>query len=191
MADDLRSGYLHDIAQTFRNQKALADRAIAQVSDADLHALLDPDANSIAIIVKHVAGNLRSRFTDFLTTDGEKPTRHRDEEFEMPQAMARAELLAAWEDGWSVALGAIDALGPADLDRPVYIRREAFTVVEALDRSATHTAYHVGQIVLLAKHFRGAAWTTLSIPRGRSAEATGEFKKGIVRAAGGPDDHRR
>lgn len=183
MAADLPSSYLHDIARTFRNQKALGDRAIAQVADADLHARLDPDANSIAIVVRHVAGNLRSRFTDFLTSDGEKPTRNRDAEFEMPETISRAELLAAWEEGWAAALGAIDALAPGDLDRTIYIRQEAFAVVEALNRSATHTAYHVGQIVLLAKHFRGPDWTTLSIPKGRSAEATGEFKKGIVPSA--------
>jgi hypothetical protein len=186
MEDDLRSGYLHDIARTFRNQKTLGDRALAQTSDVDLHTLLDPDANSIAIIVKHIAGNLRSRFTDFLTTDGEKPTRNRDDEFEMTHAASRAELIAWWEAGWSAALGAIDALTPGDLDRTIYIRREAFAVVEALNRSATHTAYHVGQIVLLAKHFRGAGWTSLSIPKGRSAELTqGTFKKGIVPAMKG------
>jgi hypothetical protein len=183
MADDLRSGYLRDIARTFRNQKTLADRAIAQVSDADLPTLIDPDSNSIATIVQHVGGNLRSRFTDFLTTDGEKPTRNRDAEFEARDRVSRADLLAAWEAGWAAAVAAIDALTPADLDRTVFIRREAFTVVEALNRSATHTAYHVGQIVLLAKHFRGSAWATLSIPKGRSAEAKGEFKKGIVPAA--------
>lgn len=189
-AEDVRTAYLHDIARTFRNQKALGDRAIAQTSDADLHALIDPDANSIAIVVKHLAGNLQSRFTDFLTADGEKPTRNRDGEFEMPETVSRAELLRWWETAWAVALGAIDALAPADLDRTVYIRREAFTVVEALNRLATHAAYHVGQIVLLAKHFRGAAWRSLSIPKGRSAELThGTFKKGIVPPAmrGGDD----
>jgi hypothetical protein len=148
--------------------KRLADRAVAQVSDDDLHTLVDPDANSIAIVMKHVAGNLRSRFTDFLTTDGEKPDRGRDTEFEMPARASRAELLAAWNAGFATVLEAIEALKPEDLDRTVHIRGEAFLVVEALNRSVTHTAYHVGQIVYLAKHFAGPAWTTLTIPKGQS-----------------------
>jgi hypothetical protein len=113
---------------------------MAQVSDADLHALVDPDANSIAILVQHLAGNLRSRFTDFLTTDGEKPTRNRDAEFEMPDRASRAEMMQAWDSSWSVALDTIDALKPEDLDRTVHIRGEAFLVVESLSRSVTHTA---------------------------------------------------
>jgi hypothetical protein len=180
--DDFRSAYLRDIARTFRNYKALGERAIAQASDADLHTLVDPDANSIAIIVKHLAGNLRSRFTDFLTTDGEKPTRNRDAEFEMPDRASRAGMLQWWESSWKVTLDTIDTLKPDDLDRTVYIRSEAFLVVESLNRLAAHTAYHVGQIVLLAKHFAGPKWTSLSIPKGRSAEAKGEFKKGFVPA---------
>jgi len=164
-SDDFRSAYLRDIARTYRNYKTLGERAIAQVSDADLHALLDPDSNSIAIIVKHLAGNLRSRFTDFLTTDGEKPTRNRDGEFEMPDQAPRAQMLRWWEASWKVTLDTIDALTPEDLDRTVYIRKEAFLVVESLDRLETHTAYHVGQIVFLAKHFAGPTWTSLSIPK--------------------------
>ena len=162
-SDDFRSAYLRDIARTYRNYKTLGERAIAQVSDADLHTLLDADSNSIAIIVKHLAGNLRSRFTDFLTTDGEKPTRNRDAEFEMPDRAPRAEMLQWWDASWKIALDTIDALTPEDLDRTVYIRNEAFLVVESLDRLATHTAYHVGQIVFLAKHFAGPTWTSLSI----------------------------
>ena len=139
---------------------------MAQVSDADLHTLVDPDANSLALIVKHVGGNLRSRFTEFLTADGEKPDRNRDGEFEMGARASRAEIMAWWESGWSAALGSIDALTPEDLGRSVSIRGEAFLVVEALNRSVTHTAYHVGQIVLLAKHLAGAGWKSLSIPKG-------------------------
>ena len=180
--DDVRSAYLRDIARTYRNYKALGERAMAQVSDADLHTLVDPDSNSIAIIVKHLAGNLRSRFTDFLTTDGEKPTRNRDAEFEMPDQASRAEMLQWWESSWKVTLDTIDALAPGDLDRTVYIRSEAFLVVESLNRLVTHTAYHVGEIVLLAKHFVGPKWTSLSIPKGRSGQAKGEFKKGIIPA---------
>jgi hypothetical protein len=179
-ADDFRRDYLRDIARTYRNYKTLGEHAIAQVSEQDLHTQLDPEANSIAILVKHLAGNLRSRFTDFLTSDGEKPTRNRDGEFEMPGRASRDELLQWWESGWAAALAAIDALTPEDLDRPVYIRSEAFLVVESLDRLATHAAYHVGQMVFLAKHFAGANWKSLSIPRNRSAEAKGVFKKGIV-----------
>ena len=179
-SDDFRSAYLRDIARTYRNYKTLGERAMAQASDADLHTLVDPDANSIAIIVKHLAGNLRSRFTDFLTTDGEKPTRNRDAEFEMPDHAPRAEMLQWWESSWKVTLDTIDALTPDDLDRTVYIRGEAFLVVESLNRLATHTAYHVGQIVLLAKHVAGPKWTSLSIPKHRSAEAKGEFKQRFI-----------
>ena len=179
--DNLRNAFLTDIARTFRNYKTLGERAMAQVTDDDLHVLLDPESNSIALIVKHVGGNLRSRFTDFLTTDGEKPERNRDGEFEMPARASRAEILAWWESGWSAALGAIDSLTPDDLERTVYVRKEAFLVMEALNRSVTHTAYHVGQILFVAKHLAGAKWTSLSIPKNRSADfAVGRFKQGIV-----------
>ena len=165
----------------FHNYKSLAEAAVAQVSDADLHRLIDPDANSIAIVMKHVAGNLRSRFSDFLTTDGEKPERDRDGEFEMPAIRPRDHILADWNAGWTIVLTSIDALAPADLERTVSIRGEAFLVVEALDRSVTHAAYHVGEIVLLAKHFAGSNWQSLSIPKGQSAQyATGAFKQGII-----------
>ena len=133
--------------------------------------------NSIAIIIKHVAGNLRSRFTDFLTADGEKPDRNRDAEFEMAAPASREQLLAWWEAGFATVVASIEALAPEDLDRTVYIRQEAFLVVEALNRSATHTAYHVGQIVYLAKHFAGPAFTTLTVPKGKSANAKGGYKK--------------
>jgi hypothetical protein len=178
--NDFRQAYLRDIARTYGNYKTLGDRAIAQVSDDDLHTALDADGNTIAVLVKHLAGNLSSRFTDLLTTDGEKPTRDRDAEFEMPARAPRSEILKWWDSGWGVALAAIDALAPADLDRTIYIRAESFLVVESLDRLAAHAAYHVGQIVFLAKHFAGARWTTLSIPRNRSREARGTFKQGIV-----------
>jgi hypothetical protein len=168
--------YLRDIARTFRTYKSLGDRALAQVADADLHRLLDPEANSIAIVVKHVAGNLRSRFTDFLTADGEKPDRNRDGEFEMDAPVSRDRLLAWWEEGFAIALASIEALTVEDLDRTVYVRQEAFVVVEALNRSVAHTAYHVGQIVYLAKHFGGPAFESLTIPKGRSADAGGAYK---------------
>ena len=181
--DSLREPYLRDVVRTFTNYKALADKALAQVRDEDLHtAIDDAESNTIAILVKHVGGNLRSRFTDFLTTDGEKPDRHRDGEFEMPERASRAQLLAIWETGWTAALGAIQALTPADLDRTVTIRGEAFLVVEALNRSIGHTAMHVGQILLLAKHFAGAGWKNLSVPRGKSQGLAGSYKsQGIAR----------
>ena len=182
MSTDLARTSLTDALRMFRNYKALGDRALAQVDDAHLHKLIDADANSIAIIAKHVAGNLRSRFTDFLTTDGEKPDRNRDAEFEMPETLSRDALIRLWESGWAVALGAIETLGPDDLESSVYIRREEFRVVEALNRAVTHIAYHVGQMVLLAKHFAGPAWQSLSIPKGQSAAfSQGRYKQGILR----------
>lgn len=185
----MRDIYLTDIRRTFRNYRRLAEAAIAQVSDAQLGATLDDrgaqgdaDENSIAIIMQHIGGNLRSRFADFLTSDGEKPDRNRDAEFESGPSMDRDALLARWSAGWDVALGAIDALTEADLDRTVFIRSEAFAVPEALNRAVTHTAYHVGQIVFLAKHFAGPHWTSLSIPKGRSkAHAVGSFKQDSLR----------
>ena len=173
--DALRTAYLHDLARTFRHYKSLGDGAIAQVSDDNLHALVDPDANSVAIVIKHIAGNLRSRFTDFLTSDGEKPGRNRDGEFEMPARPHAPTCSRPGATGSRLALASIEALRPEDLDRTIYVRQEAFLVVEALNRSISHTAYHVGQIVLLAKHFAGPHWTTLSIPKGKSAEA-GAYK---------------
>ncbi|HVH27754.1 MAG TPA: DUF1572 family protein [Vicinamibacterales bacterium] len=160
--------YLTNLLKNLRYYKGLGERAIAQVSDADLHALLDPDSNSIAVIVQHLAGNLRSRFTDFLTTDGEKPDRNRDGEFEMPDALSRRELMEAWDKGWTITFAAIERLEPADLLRTVYIRGEAALALETLNRLALHAAYHVGQIVYLSKHFAAGEWKTLSIPRRRA-----------------------
>jgi uncharacterized damage-inducible protein DinB len=175
------SRYLTDLVRTFRNYKALGEGALKQVSDADLHRLIDPDANSIAVIVKHLAGNLRSRFTDFLTSDGEKPFRDRDAEFEMPDAASREVLLEWWEQAWAVTLSTVQSLTPEDLERTVTIRKEPFVVLEAVNRLVTHTAYHVGQIVLLAKHLAGPQWTSLSIPKGQSKQHTvGTFKQGII-----------
>ena len=181
---DAETAYLADIRRTFKNYDALGRAALGQVHrDADLHELLDPASNSIAIIVKHVSGNLRSRFRNFLTEDGEKPDRDRDDEFEMPVALSSAEILEMWQAGWKVALDSIEALTAEDLRRTVYIRGEGLLVVEALNRSATHVAYHVGQIVFLARHFAGSDWKSLSIPKGRSREhVKGEFKtRGMVR----------
>ena len=173
--------YLADVIRTFRNYRALGEKAMAQVDDSDLHRLLDSDTNSIALIVKHLGGNLRSRFRDFLTSDGEKPDRNRDAEFELDEPPSREQMMRWWDEGWTIAMREIEALTPADLERTVTIRNEPFLVVEALNRSVTHAAYHVGQIVFLAKLFAGSRWKTLSIPKGKSGEHTqGTFKQGIV-----------
>lgn len=180
----IAAAYLNDVRRMYRYYKSLGDKAMAQVADADLHTLVDPDANSIALVVKHVAGNLRSRFRDFLTTDGEKPDRNRDGEFEMPDRISRGEILAGWNDAWAIAMASLDAIAPEDLERTISIRGEAFLVVEALNRSINHTAYHVGQIVFLAKHFAGPAWTSLSIPKGKSKDAAkGDFKQRVGSAS--------
>ena len=162
--------YLDDTALQLRKLKRQADKAIAQVQDAHFFAVLDPEANSIAVIMKHVAGNMRSRWTQFLTTDGEKPDRHRDNEFVVLPEDTRAALTAAWEDGWKRVVDAVSSLTPADLGKTVKIRGEDHTVIEAINRQVTHYAAHVGQIVLLAKHYAGNQWETLSIPRGRSRD---------------------
>lgn len=167
----LGSRCLVDLLRTLRNYKTLGDRALSQVSDADLHTPLDPDANSIAVIVKHLAGNLRSRFSDFLTTDGEKPGRDRDAEFEMPEQVSREVIVGWWEQGWAIALGSVESLTADDLQKTVTIRGEPFLVIEALNRLTSHAAYHVGQMVLLAKHFTGPQWMSLSIPKGLSKQA--------------------
>jgi hypothetical protein len=135
----------------------------------------------MAVIVKHLAGNLRSRFTGFLTTDGEKPDRDRDSEFEMPVRVSREDVLHWWQSGWAVALASLEPLKPEDLGRTVTIRGEPFLVLEALNRLSSHAAYHVGQIVFLAKHFAGSDWKTLSIPKGQSKQVgQGTFKQGII-----------
>lgn len=166
---DFAAGYLRDIHATAADYKKLAEDAMAQVDDAHFFAPLGDEENSIALIVKHMAGNLRSRWTDFLTTDGEKPDRDRDAEFEI-HGDQRAALLEAWERGWATFLGTLQSLSPDDLARTVHIRGEPHTVIRAVDRAVAHACYHVGQIVLLARHFAGAEWRTLSIPRGGSRQ---------------------
>ena len=163
----IENAYLDDMRSQFGKVKALAERALAQVPDDQLFVMLDPESNSLAVIVKHMAGNLRSRFTDFLTTNGEKPDRNRDGEFEIAGAPSRAEMMAHWERGWTCLFDTLDALQPDDLLRPVAIRGETMPVIEALHRALAHQAHHAGQIVFLAKHLRSAEWKTLSIPRKR------------------------
>lgn len=166
---EFAAAYLEDVRATAAYYKKLADDAMAQVDDAHFFAVLAGDENSIALITKHMAGNLRSRWTDFLTTDGEKPDRDRDAEFEIHDD-ERAALLDAWERGWATFLGALGSLAPDDLARTVQIRGEPHTVIRAVDRGVAHACYHVGQIVLLARHFAGPGWRTLSIPRGQSRQ---------------------
>jgi hypothetical protein len=157
---------LKDALAVFRQYKKLAERAMEQVSDEELTTVLDGEMNSIALVVKHMAGNMRSRWTDFLTADGEKPDRNRDSEFVDPPATREA-LMAVWEDGWSRVWAALQPLTDADLGRTVTIRGEAHSVMQATQRQIAHYAYHVGQIVLLAKHFRSDSWRSLSMPRKR------------------------
>jgi uncharacterized damage-inducible protein DinB len=179
MALKFTTSYLEDSLTLFRYYKKLGEEAMAQVTDDQLHTVLDPEANSIAITVKHMAGNMRSRWTDFLTTDGEKPDRNRDTEFEEPPA-TRAALMQVWEAGWERVFGALEPLSDADLGRTVTIRGEAHSVMQAINRQVAHYAYHVGQIVLLAKHFRQGEWRSLSVPRGKPAEFNKRVPAGEV-----------
>jgi hypothetical protein len=169
MALRLTTSYLEDSLTLFRYYKTLAEKAMAQVSDEQLVAVLDEEMNSIAQIVKHMAGNMRSRWTDFLTSDGEKPDRNRESEFVEPPSTREA-LLAVWEAGWACVFGALEPLSEPDLQSTVTVRGEPHSVMQAINRQIAHYAYHCGQIVLLAKHFKGAQWQSLTIPRGRSDE---------------------
>lgn len=167
---DLGTHFLENSRREFRGIKALADKAMAQLDETQFFAAPDAESNSVAVNVKHVAGNLRSRWTDFLTTDGEKPGRNRDTEFEIGPRDTRAALLERWEVGWAALFAALEPLTPDDCLRRVVIRGEPHTVVQAIQRQLTHYGYHVGQIVFLAKQHRVAAWHTLSVPRHQSAE---------------------
>jgi hypothetical protein len=169
MALKFTTSYIEDSLEVFRYYKRLADRAMAQVGDEGLFATLDAESNSIAIIIKHMAGNMRSRWTDFLTSDGEKPTRNRDSEFEDPAATREA-VMRDWEDGWACLFNALEPLSDDDLQRTVTIRGEAHSVMQAINRQVAHYSNHVGQIVLLAKHFAGPEWQSLTVPRRGSAE---------------------
>jgi hypothetical protein len=171
------TSYVTDAADLFRHYKRLAERAMEQAPDDGLFTVLDAESNSIAIIVKHISGNMRSRWTDFLSSDGEKPTRQRDTEFE-GAATTRAEVMAQWEAGWQCALMALSTLTDADLGRTVQIRGEAHSVLQAINRNLTHTVYHVGQIIYLSKHFAGKNWNAVSIARGKSKDFNAKVSKG-------------
>jgi hypothetical protein len=164
------SPYLDDAVSEFRKYKAQAEKAIAQVSEEDWFRQLDSESNSIALVMKHISGNMRSRWTDFLTTDGEKPDRNRDSEFEQEDRDTPESIRRRWDEGWRLLFAALEPLTDADLGRTVTIRSEPHTVLQAINRQLTHYASHVGQIVLLAKHFAGARWKSLSIPRGKSKD---------------------
>ena len=177
MSSNIASRYLDEILRSLRGHKRLADQAIAQLSDEQFFAEPGEEGNSVAIIVKHMAGNMRSRFTDFLTTDGEKPDRNRDQEFVAEKAETREEILRAWERHWQLAFDTVQSLQPDDLERTVTIRHEPHSVLQALHRVAAHLAYHTGQIVFLAKHWRGAEWKSLSIPKGQSEQVNAAMRE--------------
>jgi hypothetical protein len=167
---DLAKHYLEEASRQLRGSKRLAEGAFAQLADKDFFVTLDAESNSVALIVKHLAGNMRSRFTEFLTTDGEKPDRHRDREFEMTEGTTRADVMRWWEEGWERVFAAVDPLSPEDLTRTVAIRGEPHSVLQAINRQIAHYAYHIGQIVFLAKHLQARNWKSLSVPRGKSEE---------------------
>jgi hypothetical protein len=177
MALQFTTSYVHDSISLFRQYKKLAERAMDQVTDDQLADALDCEANSIAVLIKHMAGNMRSRWTDFLTTDGEKPG-NRDTEFEHPPA-TRAELMDLWKQGWKCVFSALESLSEEDLGRTITIRGEAHSVMQAINRQTAHYSYHCGQIVLLAKHFRKDEWQSLSVPRGKS----GDFNQRVMSGA--------
>jgi len=178
---DFRQEYLADMRTQFAKLRSTAERAMAQVSDHDFAKMLDTETNSIAITVKHISGNLRSRCTGFLTSDGEKPDRDRDGEFVLHPHDTRAHLVNEWTTAWDLLAATVEALTPDDLQRTIYIRAEPHTVGQALNRHLGHLAYHVGQIVLLARHWLGSEWRTLTIPRGQS-QAFNQAKQGQLSA---------
>ena len=181
MPHEFSTAYVRDAEKTLRYYKHLGERAIAQVPDDALATCLDAESNSIALIVKHMAGNMRSRWTDFLSSDGEKPNRNRDTEFEAPPR-TRAELLVMWDEGWKCMFDALAPLSDGDLGRSVLIRNEPHSVMQAIQRQVAHYSYHVGQIVFLAKHCAGERWTSLSIPRGKSADVNARVRGGMSKA---------
>lgn len=184
MPHQLSTSYLRDSIGLFHYYKKLAERAMAQCPDDALFVTLDPESNSIAILVKHMAGNMRSRWRDFLTTDGEKPDRNRDTEFEAPPA-TRAELLELWERGWKYVFDALEPLSESDLTRTVTIRSEPHSVMQAINRQLAHYAHHAGQILFLAKHLtfvRTGKWESLSVPRGKSADLNARVAAGKLSA---------
>lgn len=172
---NISAAYLDEAVRSFRGHKRLAEGALSQLSEKELFQIIDPESNSVATILKHMAGNLRSRWTDFLSTDGEKPDRNRDQEFIIGEHPSRESLMTMWERGWQCVFDTLQSLQPDDLSRIVTIRGQEHTVLQAINRSLAHCAYHVGQIVFLAKHLKSSEWKTLSVPRGKSEEFNTEM----------------
>ena len=183
--NDVAAHYLEEARRQLRGHKRMGEGAMNQLRDEDFFFTLDPESNSIAILVKHLAGNMRSRFTDFLTSDGEKPDRFRDTEFELTPSTTRADVMNLWEQGWVTVFAALDPLQAQDVMRTVTIRSEPHTVLQAINRQIAHYAQHIGQIVLLAKHLRSNEWQTLSTPRGKSEDfkqhkaMAGQYERGV------------
>ena len=183
---DLAFHYLEEMKRQFRGHKRMGEAALAQLEDMDFFLAIDPESNSVASLVKHIAGNARSRFTDFLTSDGEKLDRFRDREFEISAKTTREEVMRWWEQAWSHVFSTLDALKPDDLQSTVTIRQEPHTVMQALNRALAHYAQHIGQIVFLSKHLRASKWQTLSIPRGKSED----YKAAAPKTYRPPIDHK-
>lgn len=188
MNNEIAKHYLDDAIASYRAYKKLADKALAQLTDEELFVTLDEESNSVAVIMKHIAGNMFSRWTDFLNTDGEKPDRNRDMEFVIEPETTKAEVMDYWEKGWQRTFETLESLKPEDLMRTVTIRGEAHTVVQALNRQLAHYPYHIGQLVFLAKHFRSNEWKSLSIPKNKSAEFNKYLEK--KEAAAASTEHR-
>jgi len=187
MDQQLAAHYLEDSISSLRAYKKLADKAIEQLRDDEFFVTLDNESNSVAVIMKHMAGNMFSRWTDFLTTDGEKPNRHRDMEFVIEQNTTKQDVMDYWERGWAQVFAALEPLVPDDLGKSVMIRGQEHTVIQAINRQLMHYANHIGQIVFLAKHFRSSEWKSLSIPRNRSAE----FNAHLTQTPGGKVDKEK
>lgn len=170
--------YFEDSISLFKSYKKLADKAIAQLKDEEFFVSLDEESNSVAVVMKHIAGNMFSRWTDFLTSDGEKPNRNRDMEFVIEANTTKEDVLDYWERGWACLFAAVEPLTPEDFEKTVMIRGEPHTIVQAINRQLTHYSYHIGQIVFLAKHFRSTQWNSLSIPRNKSAEFNATMQAG-------------
>jgi len=166
----ISEAYLKDAVLQFRKLKSQVEKSLNQVSDPDFFRQIGPESNSLAIIVKHMAGNMRSRWRDFLTSDGEKPDRHRDTEFELADDDTRDAIMSRWVQGWKFLFDSVEPLKPEDLEKTITIRSELHTILEAINRQLTHYSYHLGQIAYLARHFTGEKWETLSIPKGKSEE---------------------
>jgi hypothetical protein len=178
MALQFTTNYLEDSITLFRYYKKLGEGAMQQLTDEQLFHTIDAESNSVAVIVKHMSGNMLSRWTDFLTSDGEKPTRNRDAEFEGGDLTTRAQLMQLWEEGWRVLFSALEPLAEQDLTRTITIRSEPHSVMQAINRQIAHYSYHVGQIVFLAKHLRSSEWKSLSVPRNKSSEFNARVKAG-------------